>query len=139
MQMLTVGQLAKASEVGADTVRYYERIGMIGEANRTDAGYRKFDQGAAKRIRFIKNAQSMGFSLDEIKDLLKLAEDEGANCSGICEFAREKIGDLDKQIRQMRAFKRELEELVTACSGDGRPIGSCKILARMNSTLKGCS
>lgn len=134
--MLTVGQLAKACEVRVDTVRYYERIGMIGEADRTDAGYRKFNEEAAERIHFIKSAQGMGFTLDEIKELLNLAEDDGANCSDICKFAREKIGDLEKQIRQMRAFKRELEDLVTACSGDGRPIKSCKILARMNSKLK---
>ena len=64
--LLTVGQLARASDVRADTVRYYERIGMIGEAERTDAGYRKFDDSAAERIRFIKNAQSLGFTLEEI-------------------------------------------------------------------------
>jgi len=78
MELLTVSQLAKATEVGADTVRYYERIGIIGEAERTGAGYRKFDEQAADRIRFIKNAQEMGFSLDEIKELMQLLSLRGA-------------------------------------------------------------
>ena len=136
MQLLTVSQLAKATEVRADTVRYYERIGMIGEAERTGAGYRKFDEQAAERVRFIKNAQGMGFTLDEIKQLLELASDEGASdCSAVRDFAREKAADLEKQIRQMRAFKRELEALADSCPGEGQDLGSCKILARMNSKL----
>lgn len=136
MQLLTVSQLAKATEVRADTVRYYERIGMIDEAERTGAGYRKFNEQAAERVRFIKNAQGMGFTLDEIKRLLELASDENsADCSGIRDFAREKVADLEKQMRQMRAFKRELEALADACPGDGQPLGACKILARMNSKL----
>jgi DNA-binding transcriptional MerR regulator len=136
MQLLTVSQLAKATEVRADTVRYYERIGMIGEVERTGAGYRKFDERAAERVRFIKNAQGMGFSLDEIKQLLELASDEGAaDCSAVRDFARQKAADLEKQIRQMRAFKRELETLAAACPDGGRPLESCKVLARMNSKL----
>ena len=134
--LLTVSQLAKATDVGADTVRYYERIGMIGEAERTGAGYRKFDEQAVERVRFIKNAQGMGFTLDEIKQLLELASDERSqDCSAICDFARRKVADLESQIRQMRAFKRELETLADSCSGVGQPLESCKILARMNSKL----
>lgn len=136
MQLLTVGQLAKACEVRADTVRYYERIGMIGEAKRTDAGYRKFDEKAAERIRFIRNAQGLGFSLDEIKELLTLANDESSDCSAIREFAEDKVALLEKQIRQMRAFKRELQHLADSCPEDGTPMDSCKILARMNSKLE---
>lgn len=132
MQLLTVSQLARATEVGADTVRYYERIGIIGEASRTDSGYRKFDGQAADRIRFIKNAQEMGFSLDEIKELMRLADDDAADCSAVSEFARRKADELEDRIRKMRRFKRELDELVDACSGSN-PLGSCKILARINS------
>jgi DNA-binding transcriptional MerR regulator len=133
MQLLTVSQLAKATEVRADTVRYYERIGMICEAGRTDSGYRKFDEQAAERIRFIKNAQEMGFSLDEIKELMRLASNDASDCSAISEFARLKVAELEDRMRKMRRFKRELEELVDACSG-GSPLGSCKILAKLNST-----
>ena len=132
MELLTVSQLAKATEVGADTVRYYERIGIIGEAERTGAGYRKFDEQAADRIRFIKNAQEMGFSLDEIKELMQLANGGASDCSAISEFARSKVTELDERMRKMRRFKKELEELVDACA-DGNPLGSCKILAKLNS------
>lgn len=136
MQLLTVSQLAKATDVRADTVRYYERIGMIGETERTGAGYRKFDEQAAERVRFIKNAQGMGFTLDEIKQLLELASDERSeDCSAIRDFARQKVADLESQIRQMRAFKSELETLADSCSDEGQPLESCKILARMNSKL----
>ena len=134
MQLLTVSQLARAADVGADTVRYYERIGMIGEAERSGAGYRKFDEQATERVRFIKNAQGLGFTLDEIKQLLELASDERSkDCSAISAFARQKVADLEEQIRKMRAFKRELEALADSCSGEGRPMECCKILARMNS------
>jgi len=135
MQLLTVSQLAKATDVGADTVRYYERIGMIEEAERTDSGYRKFNGEAQERVRFIKNAQALGFSLDEIKRLIALSEESSADCSEIKAFAEEKVQDLDRQIRQMRAMKRELEKLATDCPGDGVPMESCNILARMNSKL----
>ena len=135
MQLLTVSQLAKATDVRADTVRYYERIGMIGEAERTGAGYRKFDEQSVERVRFIKNAQAMGFTLEDIKQLLQLASGErSADCSAISDFARQKVADLEDQIRQMRAFKRELESLADSCASGGQ-LDSCKILARMNSKL----
>ena len=135
MQLLTVSQLAKATDVRADTVRYYERIGMIGEAERTGAGYRKFDEQSVERVRFIKNAQTMGFTLEDIKQLLELASGEQSeDCSAICDFARQKVADLDDHIRQMRAFKRELTSLADSCASEG-PLDSCKILARMNSKL----
>jgi DNA-binding transcriptional MerR regulator len=136
MELLTVSQLAKATDVRADTVRYYERIGIIGEVERSGAGYRKFDEQAAERVRFIKNAQAMGFALDDIRRLLELASDDRSeDCSAICDFAREKVSELEKQILQMQAFKRELETLADSCAGVGRPLESCKILARMNSKL----
>lgn len=134
--MLTVGQLAKACDVRADTVRYYERIGMIDEASRTEAGYRKFADSATERVRFIKNAQTLGFSLDEIKKLIELADSNSSDCSEVRQFAEAKIGELDKQIRQMRAFKRELAKLVENCAGKGVPLEGCKILAKLNSKLE---
>ena len=131
--MLTVGQLAKACDVRTDTVRYYERIGMIGKASRTEAGYRKFDNRAAERIRFIKNAQALGFSLDEIRRLIELADAQTSDCSEVRRFAKTKIKDLEKQIREMRALKRELAKLVENCSGEGVPLEECNILAKLTS------
>ena len=117
-------------------MRYYERIGMIGEASRTDSGYRKFDEETADRIRFIKNAQSLGFTLDEIRQLIELADSGRPDCSGVREFAEAKIEELDEQIRQMRALKRELAKLAASCPGEGVPLSGCNILARMNSKLE---
>jgi DNA-binding transcriptional MerR regulator len=134
--MLTVGQLAKTCDVRTDTVRDYERIGMIGEASRTDAGYRKFDESATERIRFIKNAQALGFSLEEIRRLLDLRSDGAGDCSGVRALAEAKISDLERQIGQMRLLKRELEKLVDDCPGDGVPLESCTILASLISSQK---
>ena len=133
--MFTVGQLAKACDVRTDTVRYYERIGMIGEATRTEAGDRKFGETAAEQIRFIKNAKALGFSLEEIKQLLELANRGASDCAEIREFAEAKIKTLEKKIRQMHIIKRELEQLVAECPGEGIPIEFCNILAKMNSDL----
>ena len=135
-EMLTVGQLAKACDVRADTVRYYERIGMIDEACRSDSGYRKFADETANRIRFIKNAQSLGFTLDEIRRLIELADLESSDCSEVRQFAETKITAIEEQIRQLRALKQELKKLVTSCPGEGVPIDGCNILARMTSNLE---
>lgn len=131
--MLTVGQLAKVCDVGADTVRYYERIGLIDAAHRTDAGYRQFPRAVAERIRFIKNAQALGFELQEIKRLLTLSGGD-SDCSDIRQLAEDKILTLEEQLCHIHSLKRELQTLVRDCSGEGVPLKDCNILAKLNST-----
>ena len=134
-KLVTVGQLAKACDVRADTVRYYEKIGMIDEASRTGSGYRKFDEDAAERIRFIKNAQALGFTLEEIRRLIDLAGSCADDCTGIRQFAESKVAELESQIRKMQKLKRELTKLVEECAGEGVGLDDCKILARISSQI----
>jgi Hg(II)-responsive transcriptional regulator len=112
---LRIGQLASAASVNVQTVRYYERRGLLGTKRRTPAGYRDYDPDAITRIRFIKHAQALGFSLSEIEDLLALRVRHGAACAAVEQRTREKIAVVDRKIRELRHLKDSLERLATSC------------------------
>lgn len=124
---LTIGKLAKQGRVNLETIRYYERRGLLPEPPRTDSGYRVFSANDVRRIRFIKRAQELGFSLKEIQELLALRIDPGSSCAEIRQRTEAKIADIDEKIRTLKAMKRALARLTNACSGRG-PVSDCPIL-----------
>ena len=127
MDYLTRGGVAREGGVNSETIRYYERRGLLPKAQRLRSGYRAFQPDAVRRIRFIKRAQELGFSLKEIKDLLALRATPKARCAEVRVRAEGKIRDIEAKIRALRSMKRALEKLVSECTGEA-PASECPIL-----------
>lgn len=132
MQSLNIGQVARETDVKIQTIRYYERIGLIPKAPRRESGYRKFSTDDILRIQFIKHAQAAGFLLKEIKELLAIKVDSDTTCDDVRELAELKTIEIDKKIRHMQQMKQTLESLTTACSGTGST-DDCPILEAFES------
>lgn len=127
MNPLKSGDLARKSKVNTETLRYYEKEGLLPEPERTESGYRLYADEDVKRVRFIKRAQELGFSLKEIKELLALKLDASQSASEVKRLTEQKIQDIDGKIQNLHAMKTILEDLVDACSGQGS-VDHCPIL-----------
>jgi len=127
MESLTIGQVAGRAEVGVETVRFYERRGLIEEPPRRPSGYRQYPPEAVARIRFIRRAKELGFSLAEIKELLAFRSDARATSADVKGRAQAKIIEIEKKIKDLEGMRRALDELVVACDGCG-PVTECSIL-----------
>jgi Zn(II)-responsive transcriptional regulator len=126
MTRLTIGTLADVSGVGVETVRFYQRKGLV----RTPValtGFRTYVEDDAKRIRFIKRAQELGFTLREIKGLLALNVAPRATCADVKGHTDAKLNEIDRKIRDLRKMKRSLARLSAACAGGKRAIAECRI------------
>ena len=128
MSTLTIGKLARTGDVRVDTVRYYERMGLISPVERTESGYRKYSPETTKRLRFIRMAQGLGFTLEEIKALLELSEEPETDCADVREYARNKITEIETRIADLKKIKECLQELANFCPGEGKPLSECNIL-----------
>jgi Hg(II)-responsive transcriptional regulator len=126
-QSLTIGKLAKIANVSIDSIRFYERRGLIAEPVRTESNYRVYPLEAADRLRFIKKAQQLGFSLAEIQELLDLSHNPTASKADIKSKTGEKIEDIKARIKDLTRMLKALEQLDGTCEGHG-PITECPIL-----------
>lgn len=133
--MLTIGKLALRAEVTADTLRYYEKEGLLAPAKKTDAGYRLYDDEAIRRLRFVRQAQQCGFSLAEIRELLALKNSDAACCKDVRSVAIEKKLQLEHKIKALRVMSQALNELITICDDETRPLDECPILAALENSL----
>ena len=133
MSMLTIGKLAQATGVTADTLRYYEREGLLAVAAKSESGYRQYGPDAHTRVHFIKQAQSCGFTLAEIGDLLTLRASESACCGDVRQRALEKKLQLEGKIRALKTMSKALDGLIAECATEStsHPIGECPILAAL--------
>ena len=132
---LNIGSLAKQAEVNIQTIRYYERRGLLPEPERTASNYRVFTGDTVRRVRFIKRAQDLGFSLTEIKELLELRAAPRSCCQDARERSEAKIKDIEEKVRTLEGMKKALSKLVRACSGRG-PVTECPILDSMDSEVQ---
>lgn len=123
---MNIGQAAEASGVTAKMIRYYESIGLILEANRTDSGYRQYTTQDVQTLRFIKRSRDLGFSIDRIKTLLSLWGDRRRKSADVKKLARLYIAELDQDIEKLQSIRNELQHLANSCHGDHRP--DCPIL-----------
>lgn len=130
-ETLRTGEVAARAGVNIQTLRYYERRGLLEEPERRASGYREYPPDAVRLIRFIKRAQELGFTLREIEDLLRLRSDQKASCSEVRAAARAKIEDIEQKIRSLRAMKRALGVLVRSCTSDGS-VRECPILEALD-------
>ncbi|MBI2497836.1 MAG: heavy metal-responsive transcriptional regulator [Opitutae bacterium] len=113
---MTIGELAKKAGVNAQTIRYYEREGLLPEAHRwPDSGYRDYDKDALAQLRFIRSAKDLGFTLREIKELLEMRVLPGESCVEVRQMIGAKLADLDRRMSEMRRLRRTLVKLETAC------------------------
>jgi MerR family transcriptional regulator, copper efflux regulator len=127
MDGLTIGEVAEQAGVHIETLRYYERRGLVAKPPRTRSNYRRYPRDAVKRVQFIKRAQVLGFSLKDIKELLSLRAAPEASCAEVRAHADAKIKDINDKIVALTAMKHALSTLVRECSGEG-PLTECPIL-----------
>lgn len=131
MNILTTGQLAKKANVNVETIRYYERRGLIPEPLRSESGYRRYSQDSIARIQFIKRAKELGFSLKEVSELLSLRVDPNTNCADVKRMAEVKITDIKEKIHALQRIKEALTKLRESCKGSG-PASKCPILEALD-------
>ena len=124
---LTIGKLANQGGVKVQTIRYYERRGLLPRPARTLTGYRTYSNETVRRLRFIKQAQMLGFSLREIAELLSLRMHPATTCGDIRRRARDKIATVDQKIEELHRIKNALSKLALACRGKG-PTSECPIV-----------
>lgn len=127
MAGLTIGKVAHRAQVRIDTLRYYERQAVIPPPQRNGSNYRIYSEDTVLRVRFVKRAQGLGFTLAEIKELLELRVSEQASCADVRDQALAKIEDLNEKIRSLQAMRQALSKLADECSGDW-PVSECPIL-----------
>lgn len=121
MERLLIGGLARRAGVTPQTIRYYESLGLLTPPRRTPAGYRRYGPEAATELAFIKKAQALGFSLDEIKRILDLSRAGRAPCSTVLALAREHLADLDRRIAQLQALRQQLDRALLRWESGGAP------------------
>ena len=123
---LNIGEAATASGVSAKMIRHYEEIGLIPKAGRTVSGYRVYGESDVHRLRFVRRARDLGFSMKEVEALLSLWNNRRRASSEVKRLATQHIADLDAKISELQAMRRTLSDLMRHCHGDHRP--DCPIL-----------
>ena len=124
---MRIGQLAARAGVSIDTVRYYERAGLVPPPSRTAAGYRIYPLDTVGRLRFIRRAKDLGFSLEEIRDLLILSDRRDSGVAAVRRIASHRLADVEARLDELTALRDGLKHLVDACPGHGDP-DACPIL-----------
>ena len=127
METMTIGQVAKATGLKIQTLRFYEDKGLIEEPPRRSSGYREYSISALARLNFIKRAKELGFSLKEIREILLLRVDPEATCSDVKARAEAKIAEVEEKIRSLKRIRNALAKISSSCRGKG-PTSECPIM-----------
>ena len=129
---MTRGLFALRAGIGLETVRYYERIGLLEEPRRTSSGYRLYNPADLSRLNFIKRAKELGFSLDDIRELIALRVDGDSECSDVARRAENRLADVRQRIEGLERMRKGLEELISSCHAN--PVKeACPILEVLDS------
>lgn len=123
---LTIGEMGKATNTKIETIRYYERIGLLPKPGRTASNYRNYGQAELGRLSFIRRSRDLGFSLDQVRALLGLSDDRSCDCAGIDRIANQHLLEVDRKIADLRALRRELKAVIDSC--DGGTVAQCRII-----------
>lgn len=132
---LTIGKVAQMSGAGIETLRFYERKGLIPEPPRRESGYRQYPAATIDRVRFIKQAKDLGFTLAEIRELLDLSLGPKTTCADVKKKALEKTKEVDAKIADLQRIRKALNRLTKQCRGKG-PVSECPILENLESIRK---
>ena len=127
---MRIGELAQRAGVGIDTVRYYERAGLLPKARRLASGYRAYDDEDVRRLRFVRRAKALGFTLPEIRELLALSGRREDDMGGLKAAASEKLADVNARLAELDRIREGLEALVASCPGHGA-LAQCPILGAL--------
>lgn len=131
MTGLTIGQLAQQVEVNLQTIRYYERTGLLKPSSRSDSGYRLYGGNEVQRLAFIKRAQALGFTLREIRELLELRVHDKNDCDKVRRKAQAKLAQVETKARHLMSLAKTLRTLIGSCESR-RPTEHCPILASLD-------
>jgi len=131
MKGMKIGEVAERSGVGVETIRYYEREGLLVEPERKPSGYRQYDKPVVARLQFIRRTKELGFTLAEIKAILGLWSDTNTKCVHIRQRAENKVADIDEKIRLLQKMKRSLRKLIKQCES-GNSIEKCPLLESLD-------
>lgn len=126
---MQIGQLATRSGTSVETIRYYERIGLLAAPARNPSGYRQYGQDHLRQLMFVRHCRDMGFSISEIRSLQALADDPGRSCAEITAVARAHLSDVRSKLASLRRLEQTLAGLVASC--DGRRVADCGILKEL--------
>ena len=126
MNDLRIGDLARATDTRVETIRWYEKQGLIPPPDRTSGNYRAYGEAALARLSFIRRARDLGFSLDQVRALLQLASDEAGDCAEVDVLAQQHLDEIDRKIADLTALRGELSGLLASCKGG--TIGKCRII-----------
>ncbi len=121
-----IGDLARATATRVETIRWYERQGLLPEPSRSPGNYRCYGEAGLSRLSFIRRARALGFSLGQVRTLLGLADDRGADCGSVDVLAADHLAEIDRKIADLTALRRELSDLLTTCKGG--TIAGCRII-----------
>lgn len=123
---MEIGELARATSTKVETIRFYEKIGLLPAPARTGANYRAYNQNQLARLSFVRRARDLGFTLDQIRGLLALSDDRDQSCSAVDTVARQHVSEIDRKITDLRALRRELQEMLDQCSQE--TVSTCRII-----------
>lgn len=126
----TIGNLGKATGTKVETIRYYERIGLLAQPDRSEGNYRVYGRETLDRLSFIRRARALGFSLDQVRALLALAGDGNRDCATVDALAQEHLREVEEKIADLQALRRELSALVKSCRGG--VVADCGIIEALS-------
>lgn len=124
---MRIGEVAKETGISVEAIRYYERLGLIPEAGRNASGYRQFEPEVVRRLHFVQRAQDLGFTLEEIRELLELHTERGGSAAIVRERAEAKLASIEGKIADLEGMRDALHTIVSACCGGGTT-DDCPIL-----------
>ena len=123
---LSIGDLARATDTKVETIRWYERVGVLAAPARTSGNYRAYGSEHLERLSFVRRARDLGFSLDQVRDLLQLADDRNQSCDAVDRVAREHLEQVERKIAHLKALRHELRDLIGQCRHG--TVAECRIV-----------
>jgi DNA-binding transcriptional MerR regulator len=130
-QRISIGELAKATGVKVVTIRYYEQVGLMAVPSRTEGNYRAYNTESVRRLQFIRRLRDLGFTLDEVRDLLRLSSEKNRPCDEVDRITHEHLATVEKKLQDLEKLAAELRRLSRCCRGGGR-IAECRIIEALS-------
>ncbi len=122
----SIGQMARAGHCKVQTIRYYEQVGLLKKAQRNVGNQRVYDQAQMDRLKFIRHSRELGFSLEQIREILALSDNPDHSCLEVDQIARNHLKDVESKIERLQGMRKELKRMINQCSGD--QIADCRII-----------
>lgn len=132
---MRIGELAKATGTKAETIRYYEREGILPAADRTDSNYRDYSDDHLATLTFVRRARELGFGMAQVRQLLALSDHDDKPCEDVDRLVQEQLGEVDHKIADLTLLREELGQMLRSCRGER--IGDCRIVESLNRAMRG--